>query len=160
MRRKKQLLTEEETINILKNSSAGVLGVIGDHGYPYTVPMSYVYSGNKLYMHSAKEGHKVDSIVKNSKVSFSVIDRDEVIQSTFTTHFRSVSIFGKARILADSEEKMKALEALVGKYSPDYIQEGQLEIEKEWDNVSLIEIEIEHMTGKAAIEIINGLENK
>lgn len=160
MRRKKQLLTEEETTNILKNCSAGVLGVIGDSGYPYTVPMSYVYGGNNLYMHSAKEGHKIDSIVKNNKVSFSVIDRDDVIQSTFTTHFRSVTIFGKARILSDPEEKMKALEALVRKYSPDYILEGKLEIEKEWDNVSLIEVEIEHMTGKAAIEIINRLENK
>lgn len=155
MRRKKQLLSEEETIEILKSCSSGVLGVIGDDGYPYTVPLSYSYKNGKILIHSAKQGHKIDSIIKNDKVSFCVIEKDEVIQETFTTHFRSVSIFGRARILTDDSDRRYALESLVEKYSPDFIEEGQKEIEKEWDRVSLIEVKIEHMTGKAAIEIVN-----
>jgi len=154
MRRRKQLLSGEETRSILENSSAGVLGVVGDDGYPYTVPMSYVYKEGKIYMHSAREGHKIDSIRKNEKVGFTVIGKNQVIQETFTTYYLSVSIFGRARILIDPVKKKKALEALVEKYSPDYIQEGQLEIEREWEKVKLIEIEIEHMTGKSAIELI------
>jgi nitroimidazol reductase NimA-like FMN-containing flavoprotein (pyridoxamine 5'-phosphate oxidase superfamily) len=156
MRRKKQLLSEEETIEILKLCTSGVLGVIGNDDYPYTVPVSYAFKDGKLFIHSAKQGHKIDSIKKNEKVTFCVIEKDEVIQETFTTHFRSVSIFGRARILTDDSDKRVALESLVEKYSPDYIQEGQKEIEQEWDRVCLIEIKIEHMTGKAAIEIVNG----
>lgn len=156
MRRKKQLLSEEETIEILKLCTSGVLGVIGDDDYPYTVPVSYAFKDDKLFIHSAKQGHKIDSIKRNDKVSFCVIEKDEVIQEAFTTHFRSVSIFGRARILTEDSDRRYAIESLVEKYSPAYIKEGQQEIEREWDRVCLIEVEIEHMTGKAAIEIVNG----
>lgn len=156
MRRKKQLLSKEDTIDILNSCTSGVLGVIGDDDYPYTVPVSYTFKDDKLYIHSAKQGHKIDSINRNDKVTFCVIDKDDVIQETFTTHFRSVSIFGRARILTEDSDRRHALEYLIEKYSPDYIKEGQQEINKEWDRVCLIEVKIEHMTGKAAIEIVNG----
>ena len=79
MRRKKQLLSEAETTEILKTCTSGVLGVTGDNGYPYTVPLSYAYKDNKLFFHFAKEGHKIDGIERNDKVTFCVIDKDEVI---------------------------------------------------------------------------------
>ena len=156
MRRKKQLLPEAETIEILQSCTSGVLAVTGDNDYPYAIPLSYVYKDGKLLFHFANTGHKVDSILKNNKVSFCVIKTDDVIQKTFTTHFRSVIVFGRARILTEDSEKKYALECLVEKYSPDYIAEGQSEIEREWKSVSVAEVRIEHMTGKAAIEIING----
>lgn len=155
MRRKKQLLSKEETVEILNSCTSGVLGVSGDEDYPYTVPVSYAFKGDRLFIHSAKEGHKIDGIKRNDKVTFCVIEKDEVIQKTFTTHYRSVSIFGRARILTDDTERRYALESLVEKYSPGYIEEGRQEIESAWDRVCLIEVKIEHMTGKAALEIIN-----
>jgi nitroimidazol reductase NimA-like FMN-containing flavoprotein (pyridoxamine 5'-phosphate oxidase superfamily) len=155
MRRKKQLLSEAETIEILQSCTSGVLAVIGDNDYPYTVPLSYAYKDGKLFFHFAKAGHKIDSIVKNNKVSFCVIKTDDVIQKTFTTHFRSVIVFGRARILTGDSEKKYALECLVEKYSPDYITEGQSEIARNWNRVCAAEVKIDHMTGKAAIEIIN-----
>jgi uncharacterized protein len=155
MRRKKQLLAEAETIEILRTCTSGVLAVIGDNDYPYAVPLSYVYQDGKLFFHFAKAGHKLDSILKNSKVSFCVIQTDDVIQKTFSTHFRSAIVFGKARLLTEDSEKKYALECLVEKYSPDYTSEGQSEIEREWNRVCVAEITIEHMTGKAAIEIVN-----
>jgi hypothetical protein len=155
MRRKKQLLSESETIEILQSCTSGVLAVTGDNDYPYAVPLSFAYKDGKLFFHFAKAGHKIDSIVKNNKVSFCVIKTDNVIQKTFTTHFRSVIVFGRARILTEDSEKKYALECLVEKYSPDYITEGQSEIERDWNRVCVAEIKVEHMTGKAAIEIIN-----
>jgi nitroimidazol reductase NimA-like FMN-containing flavoprotein (pyridoxamine 5'-phosphate oxidase superfamily) len=155
MRRKKQLLSEAETIEILQSCTSGVLAVTGDDDYPYAVPLSYAYTDGKLFFHLAKEGHKIDGIARNSKVSFCVIKTDDVIQKTFTTHFRSVIVFGRARILTEDSEKKHALECLVEKYSPDYIAEGQVEIENDWNRVCAAEVQIEHMTGKAAIEIIN-----
>lgn len=158
MRRKKQLLSEAETIRILKTCTSGVLGVTGDNGYPYTVPLSYAYEDNKLFFHFAKEGHKIDGIERNDKVTFCVIEKDEVIQKTFTTHFRSVIVFGRAKILTEDGEKRHALECLVEKYSPDYIEEGKHEIESDWNRFCAAEIQIEHMTGKAAIELIKKKE--
>ena len=92
-------------------------------------------------------------------MSFCVIKTDDVIQKTFTTHFRSAIVFGRARILTEDSEKKYALECLVEKYSPDYIKEGQSEIERGWNRVCVAEVKIEHMTGKAAIEIINKKES-
>jgi nitroimidazol reductase NimA-like FMN-containing flavoprotein (pyridoxamine 5'-phosphate oxidase superfamily) len=154
MRRKNQQLSKEETMRILDSCTSGVLGVHGDDGYPYTVPVSYALEGDKIFIHSAIEGHKIDSISRCDKVSFCVIERDDVVQKTFTTHYRSAVIFGRARILTDEAEKRHALECLVEKYSPDYIKEGQQEMERAWDRVCLIEIRIERMTGKAAKEIV------
>lgn len=42
MRRKRQQLSEEESQNILKKATAGTLALLGDNGYPYAVPISYV----------------------------------------------------------------------------------------------------------------------
>jgi nitroimidazol reductase NimA-like FMN-containing flavoprotein (pyridoxamine 5'-phosphate oxidase superfamily) len=103
-----------------------------------------------LFFHCAKEGHKLDGIKRNDKVSFCVIEKDEVIQKTFSTNYRSVIVFGRARILTDDHERRFALECLVEKYSPDYIEAGQREIERDWNTVCVVEVRIEQLTGKAA----------
>lgn len=155
MRRIKQLLPLDEARSILVNCTSGVLAVSGDDGYPYTVPVSYACEDDKIYIHSATEGHKIDGIKRNDKVSFCVIDKDEVQTKTFSTHYRSVTIFGRARILTDDEERRNALMCITEKYSPDNIEEGKQEMARNWDRVCLIEVKIEHMTGKAARGLIN-----
>jgi uncharacterized protein len=152
MRRKKQELTREETIEILKTSTSGVLAVTGDEGYPYTVPVSHAYQDGKLFFHCAKEGHKIDGIQRNDKVTFCVIAKDEVIPEKFATDYLSVIVFGRARILTEDGERRSALECLVEKFSPGYMEAGRKEIERDWNRVCVVEILIEHMTGKTAKE--------
>ncbi len=153
MRRKKQLLSPEDTLEILEKGSAGVLAVSGDDGYPYAVPLSYVYHDQKIYFHSAKTGHKLDAIAGNEKVSFCVIDRDDVVPEEYTTHFRSAIAFGKARVL-EEDEKRGALELLAAKYSPDHEEGRRKEIDQEIKQVRMIELSIDHLTGKEAIELV------
>jgi len=153
MRRIKQLLSTEDTIAVLNKMTSGVLAVSGDDDYPYAVPLSYVYHDNRIYFHCALEGHKIDSINRNSKVSFCVIEKDEIIPDNFTTHYRSVIAFGKARIVEDPEEKMKATRLLSEKYSPDREEGLRHEIEKAYHRMCIIELKIEHITGKEAIEL-------
>ena len=150
MRRKKQELSREETLEILKTSTSGVLAVSGDDGYPYTVPVSHAYQDGKLFFHCAIEGHKIDGILRNDKVTFCVIAKDEVIPEKFATDYRSAVVFGRARILTEDSERRAALECLVEKFSPGYLEEGQKEIERDWERVCVVEIQIEHMTGKSA----------
>lgn len=99
MRRKKQILSNKENIEILESGTSGVLALLGDDEYPYAVPISYVYDNSKIYFHGAKEGHKIDAIRKCSKASFCVIARDEICPEKYATYFRSVIVFGKIRIL-------------------------------------------------------------
>lgn len=153
MRRKKQALSLEENIAILNRGMSGVLAVYGDNDYPYAVPLSYVYHDSKIYFHCAKTGHKLDAIARNSKVSFCVVDQDHVVPQEYTTYFRSVIAFGKARILEDEVEKRRALEKLAERYSPDH-EEGRLqEIDKLFNQVCLVEVSVKHITGKEAIEL-------
>ena len=138
---------------MLQSCTSGVLAVHGDDDYPYAVPLSFAYEDGKLFFHSAKAGHKIDAIERNDKASFCVIGADNVVQSLFTTHYRSAVVFGRVRILTEDAEKRHALECLAKKYSPDYLEAADSEIERDWKRVCVLELAIEHMTGKAAIEI-------
>ncbi len=152
MRRFKQELTEKECEEILNSVPTGVLGVTGDMGYPYTVPLNFTYFENAVYFHCAREGHKIDAIKNNDKVSFTVIERDAVVPQKFATDYYSVIIFGRAQILSDKTEKINALRLLNKKLAPEFPDEGEKEIKGEIDAVCVVKIEIEHMTGKAAID--------
>ena len=148
MRRTKQYLPEEECIDILKNGTSGVLAVSGDDDYSYAVPLSYAYNDGKLYFHCALVGHKIDAIKKNNKVSFCVIGQDKIIPEEFTTYFNSVIAFGRARMVEDNDEKIAILKILSDKYSPGLEKEADEEIAALLDKTGVLEITIEHMTGK------------
>ena len=158
MRRRKQLLSMEESRKILERQTAGVLAVTGDDGYPYAVPVSYVYMQGKVYLHSALQGHKIDGILRESKVSLCVIDRDQIVPEKFTTYFRSVILFGRAKIVAEEQEKWRALELLGDQYAPGNQAGCRAEIEQQLRHTCVIEIAIEHMTGKEAIELVREKE--
>ena len=153
MRRKMQALTAEETAEILKRNTSGVLSLNGDDGYPYGVPLSYVYLDSKLYFHCAGAGHKLDSILKDDKASFCVIDQDQVVGEEYTTYFRSVIAFGRARVL-EGAEKLRPLVELCEKYYPGHLEQTRQKAEHALKNVSIVEVTIEHMTGKTAMELV------
>lgn len=155
MRRLRQQLPREEAEEILKSATAGVLAVAGDDGYPYAVPVSYVYAAGKIFFHSAVQGHKLDSIRRDPRVSFCVIARDEVRPLEFTTYFRSVIAFGKARVIEDEIRKMEALRLLAARYSDETVSPDMTdkEIAQGFSRLVMVETEIEHLTGKEAIEL-------
>ena len=153
MRRFRQELTPEECDQVLERQTSGVLAVLGDEGYPYAVPLSYVYEGGKIYFHCAKEGHKLDAIRKDNKVSFCVVDQDQVVPEEYTTYFRSVIVFGTAKLLEDEKEKRQALEALAAKYSPHEAEGREKEIQSQFSRVALVELTPNCITGKEAIEL-------
>ena len=155
MRRKRQALCPQDCSAILQRGSFGVLALSGDRGYPYAVPLSYVCDGAKLYFHSAREGHKIDAIRQNPKASFCVVDRDQIVPEAYTTYFRSVIVFGRIRILTDDVEKRAAIEKLAEKYAPsDTAENRERAIQDAWDRLCMLELEIEHISGKEAIELV------
>ncbi|MBQ9406475.1 MAG: pyridoxamine 5'-phosphate oxidase family protein [Desulfovibrio sp.] len=154
LRRKKQQLQESTCKDILRKRTSGVLAVLGDGGYPYAVPLSYVYTGQSIFFHCALAGHKLDAIAREDKVSFCVIDRDDVQPQTYTTHFASVIVFGRIRILQEAAAKRQALEKLAARYSPEHEEGRQREIQRFFDKVCVLELRIEHMCGKQAKELM------
>lgn len=160
MRRERQQLSREETLEILKNGNTAVLALSGDEGYPYAVPVNYVFceaqknpcgadasSPGKILFHGAKSGHKIDALERCRKVSLCVIQKDDVIKEKLNTAYKSVIVFGTARILKDEEEIFRAAEILGLRYNEDaqFVRE---EIRRTLDALSCVEIQIEHATGK------------
>lgn len=159
IRRKKQALSRQDCIDVLLRCEWGVLGVQGDDGYPYTVPLNYAFQDGRIYFHSARSGHKIDALKRNDKASLCVVDRSELFPAKITTLYRSVVAFGRLHIVEDREERMKALTALVDALSENEPEESKrAEIDRCWlrDNVEILEFEIEHLTGKEAIELVDG----
>jgi nitroimidazol reductase NimA-like FMN-containing flavoprotein (pyridoxamine 5'-phosphate oxidase superfamily) len=152
MRRIKQLLPKESTEEILKNGMTGALAVTGDNGYPYAVPLNYVFENGNIYFHCAKSGHKLDAIRRHSKVSFCVVEKDQIVPELFATNFRSIIAFGKAKEVEDDAEKIGVMRLFNNKYAPGLSEEGEKEIQKDWKILTVIRIDVEHMSGKEAAE--------
>lgn len=154
MRRVKCELKAETAEKILREGIFGVLALSGDDGYSYAVPLNYAYDDGKIYFHSARTGHKLDAAARNDKVSFCVVAQHEVVAEEFTSYFASAIAFGRIRITDDAAEKFHALELLADKYSPDVDKNLR---DKELARVNAVKVmvlEIEHLTGKAARELI------
>ena len=165
MRRKGQQISTQECMEILQRAKAGVLGLHGDDGYPYTVPLNFVYTPpaekdqaglGTIGFHCAVVGHKIDAIRANDKVSFTVIDRDEIMPKERTTKYCSVIAFGRARILDGEENLRRAANAVGAKYSAGYEDLYLAETEDTIRRGTLccVEITIDHMTGKIGKELL------
>ena len=154
MRRSGQALGIDACKEVLSRGTSGVLALLGDGGWPYAVPMSYAFDGEKLYFHCAREGHKLDAIRREARASFCVVDRDDVKPAEYTSYFRSVIIFGRVRVLEDEAQKRAAIELLARRYFPEDSAEGRRRaIEREWAGLCMLEMDIEHMSGKEAKEL-------
>ena len=154
MRRVRQQLTTEACEEILRNATSGTLAVLGDGGYPYAVPLSFVYADGVIYFHSAKSGHKIDAIKNHDKASFCVIAKDEIHGEEYTTYFRSVIAFGRITIVSSPDEKLEGAKLLGRKYNPGDEAGLTHELEKGLAHMELLRFDIEHFTGKQAIELL------
>lgn len=155
MRRARQVLPMEECEAILRRATSGVLSVLGDDGYPYGVPVSYVWHDGAVWFHCAKRGHKLDAIRSCDKVSFCVVAQDEVVPEEYTTYFRSVILFGRAEIVTEPGALRAAMAPLADRYDPSASTERRNgTIEKEMPALCMVKITPEHITGKEAIELV------
>ena len=152
MRRKDRQLTEEEAMDVVRKGEYGVLATVGDDGKPYSVPLSYVLDEEKgaLYFHgTAAGGQKMDNILANPSVCFTVVMNTEVLPAQFSTKYYSANVFGTAKVVEEEEEKKKALLLLVRKYAPDYEEQGRAYIERAIGAVAVVRLDVEQVTGKA-----------
>ena len=153
MRRFKQQISEDECIRILKEQPRGILSMHGDDGYPYGVPMNHWYSetDGKIYFHGAKEGHKIDSIKKDEKVSFCVYDQGFRREGEWALNINSVVVFRRIRTVEDEDKRREICTNLCRKFTDDeeYLRR---ELVNALPRVCCLELEIDHMTGKLVNE--------
>ena len=154
IRKKKNELPMEDAKKLLKTERRGVIAVNGDDGYPYAVPVNYLYDEEKekIYFHGAKAGHKVDSLKKDDKICFTVYGNEEIREEEWAPFMQSTVVFGRCHLVDNQEECIK----LCGEFAMKYYPSRELVDEELMDSgraVQMFEITIEHMSGKQIKEI-------
>ncbi len=148
MRRKDRAVSDKEAIEILHRAEYGVLSMMGLDGEPYGAPLSFCYVNKSVYFHSANEGHKLDCIQENARVSFCAVGKTEIIPEEFTTNYESTIVFGQIEE-ALGDDKQVGLEGLVKKYSGDWFERGLEYIKKDDKKMRVFKINIDAISGKA-----------
>lgn len=149
MRRKDRKLSEEETVQLLKECEYGVLSTMSEDGTPYGLPISFAYKDGVIYMHGARaEGHKIVNIKDCARASFTVVDHTEVLPQSFATKYMSAIAFGNVSIVENEVEMRKGMEAILHKYSSDFLESGMKYIDKAIDKIYVLKFEIDELSGK------------
>ena len=148
MRRTERAIPDGEAQDVLRAGEYGVLSTVSADGQPYGVPVSYAYTGEAIYFHCAVEGHKLDNLNSNNRVSFCVVGKTQVLPDKFATNYESVIVFGTAQEVFD-DEKHAGLVEILKKYSPDFMEKGERYIKGDGPQARVYKIMIEALTGKA-----------
>lgn len=153
IRRTKSEISVEEAKILLKNNKRAAFSVNGDNGYPFTIPINFYYdeNENKIYFHSAKSGHKINSIKASNKVCFTTWDDGYLDEGDWAYHVSSCVVYGRAILVEDRKITEEKVRILAMKYYPT-TKEVEQEIQKSIDRVQLVAIEIEHISGKKVHE--------
>lgn len=154
IRKKKNQISEDAAKRLLNTERRGIIAINGDNGYPYAVPINYLYSEseNKIYFHGAKKGYKVDLLKMCDKICFTVYGNETVKEEEWAPYLRSVVIFGKCTLIENRDRAIELVRKFAKKYYPDEIT-VEKEVLDSGNNVQMFEIEIEHLTGKEIKEI-------
>ena len=150
MRRIRQQLPEQECLEVLGSVPRGVLAVLGDDDYPYALPIDFVYEDGSIFFHCAKVGHKIDAISRHDKASFCVMDEGYRKEGEWALNIRSVIAFGRVSIVEDEERAIDKCRKLALRFTTP--EEAEAEIEKARKAVRVLELKVEHMTGKLVNE--------
>lgn len=149
IRRNDRALTENQARDILARAEHGVLATVGADGWPYGVPVNHVLSGDLLYLHCAVEGHKLENIAHEERVSFCAVAGARVLPAKLSTLYESAVVFGRAALVTDPAEKRRALELLAIRFCGAMTPEAEQIIATSAAQAAVVRIRLERITGKA-----------
>lgn len=153
IRRKKNEISIDASKELLRCSKRGVLAVNGDNGYPYAIPINYLYDedANKIIFHGAKAGYKVDCLKACDKTCFTIYGNERIKEESWAPFLQSVVVFGRCRLVENQEDTVKLVKKLAMKYYPDEKTVNEV-VASSGRAVQMFEIEIEHISGKEVQE--------
>ena len=150
MKNEKSKLTNEQALELLKRGEFGVLSTVCDDGLPYGVPLNYAVSGSyTVYFHGASVGQKLDNLKHNDRVCLTVVPTATVDPTKATTRYESVMAFGTAAVVANENEKKKALTLLLERFCSMNEDEKSAYIEQYFARACVVRMDVEYLSGKS-----------
>jgi uncharacterized protein len=155
MRRSDKEIKDSQTIQkVLEEAEICRIALV-DGNEPYLVPMNFGYKNNTLYFHSATAGRKIDILKENNSICFQMDIKAQLVRSenpcNWGMKYLSIIGSGKAHLIDDISGKKEALDIIMAKYSPKSLEsdENLFEYsEQSLNNVLVIRVEVEEITGK------------
>ena len=143
---------ERELIyNILDEALVAHVGFVANN-QPFVIPMAYGRKGDRLYLHGASVSRLLKTLETGVEVCFTVtlIDGLVIARSLFhhSMNYRSVVLFGKAKLVANETEKMSALKALTEHIIPDRWQDARIPNASELKATTVLTFPIEEGSAK------------
>ena len=140
-----------EAYKILDEGFICQVGFVID-GQPYVIPTGYGRSGDSLYIHGSAASRMLRNLDRGIPVCVTVTLLDGLVlaRSIFnhSMNYRSVVILGIAHAVTDSEEKLKALQALSEHIIPGRWAESRQPNEKELKATLALKVPIEEFSAK------------
>jgi nitroimidazol reductase NimA-like FMN-containing flavoprotein (pyridoxamine 5'-phosphate oxidase superfamily) len=148
MRRKDREITDRSAMEAILLEAPVCRLALADGEEPYVVPLCFGYADNTVWVHSAREGKKIDMLIRNPRCCVEVDICGAPIKNekpcSWEFRYRSVICHGRAEIVEDPEEKRTGLACILRHYGAgDYSF-----TEKDLDRVCVVKIAIDAMTGK------------
>ena len=153
VRRTDKLMAEAGALETLARGFCGRLATVGEDGYPYCVPLLYVWMDGQVFVHNTQaRGHLRANVDHEPRVCFEVDEPGEVFaygrfECDSTVAYRSVILFGTIRVVEDADTKQRFCEGLMAKYAkPDW--DRPRGFFPRIDQITVYAITIERMSGK------------
>jgi nitroimidazol reductase NimA-like FMN-containing flavoprotein (pyridoxamine 5'-phosphate oxidase superfamily) len=153
VRRADKLMPDESVQDMIARGQTGRLGTAGPDGWPYIVPLLYVWIDDEIWVHNTRaRGHLRSNVDHESKVCFEIDEPGEVFpygrfECDTSIAYRSVVAFGRIRIVEDRDQKQRFCEALMAKYG-DPGWERPPSFFPRLNQITVYAIAIERITGK------------
>ena len=127
----------------------------GSDGYPYAVPLNYVYDEREKRSFFTAPARDTSWMPSAKMRRFFLRHRKGSAGAGGVHHlFFQCDCLCRARVLSDDSQKRRTLRLLADKYVGDPLEKVDAEIDRFYDTVIMVEISVEHMTGKQAIELV------
>ena len=149
MRRKDRELPGEAALAVTDSCAYSVMATVNPDGSPYCIPLSFVREGEWLYFHSAKEGHKVENLKRDSRVCICCAGDVKAVPGKFSLYYESAVIKGAASEITGRDEKIRILSLISKRYTPDNMAAFDKAIEMELEATGVWKIHIDEISGKA-----------
>jgi uncharacterized protein len=153
LRRADRAMTDEQVLRALERGFAGRLATVGEDGYPYCVPLLYIWADDQVFLHgTSARSHLRSNVEREPRACFEIDEPDGVFdygrfECDSGLAFESVIVFGKIRIAEERAIKQLFCERLMEKYGkPNSIRPKHFF--PRLDAITVYAMTVERMTGK------------
>ena len=125
-------------------------------GQPYVTPTAFWREGRRLYWHGSSGSRMLSELADGADacVAVSLLDGFVLAPSGFahSINYRSVMAFGRARLVADPEEKRRALDRFINRLFPDRAASLRPATDVELAKTSVVGMTIDEAAAKSRAE--------